>query len=154
MVNIHTDDRVLTVKTFSSFKVNPTQKICSSICFFTFFRGTSLFYCREGGGGGRVSGGAVRGIFGESHGFQMILVFGNIIYKGRTVDNRLQMMEGGGSIHILRSLWGLGRLCCKILRPISTPTLLPLLEIRNDWSLSTDKRVFRTLGGTFALTLS
>ena len=25
----------------------------------------------------------------------MILVFGNIIYKGRTVDNRLQMMEGG-----------------------------------------------------------
>ena len=42
-----------------------------------------------------MSGGAVRGIFGESHGFQMILVFGNIIYKGRTVDNRLQMMEGG-----------------------------------------------------------
>ena len=26
---------------------------------------------------------------------EMILVFGNIIYKGRTVDNRLQMMEGG-----------------------------------------------------------
>ena len=158
MVNIHTDDRVLRVKIFLSFKVNPTQKICSSICFFTFFRGTSLFYCREGGGGRE---GVRRGCSEDFWGIawfsgeaEMILVFGNIIYKGRTVDNRLQMMEGGGSIHILWSLRGLGRLCCRILRPISTPTLLPLLEIRNDWSLSTDKRVFTTLGGTFALTLS
>ena len=70
MVNIHTDDRVLRVKTFLSFKVNPTQKICSSICFFsfTFFREVIIAAKEEGGG--RVSGGAVRRIFGESHGFQ------------------------------------------------------------------------------------
>ena len=44
---------------------------------------------------------------------------------GQTVDNRLPMMEGGGGegeiIQILRSLEGLGGLCCKILRPTSTP---------------------------------
>ena len=100
MENMHTDDRVLRVKTFSSFKVNPTQKICSSICFFSFlFFGKSLFYCREGGGGRE---GVRRGCSEDFWGIalfsgeaEMILVFGNIIYKGRTVDNRLQMMEGG-----------------------------------------------------------
>ena len=71
MVNIHTDDRVLRVKIFLSFKVNPTQKICSSICFFTFFfAGRHCFIAAKEEGGGRVSGGAVRRIFGESHGFQ------------------------------------------------------------------------------------
>ena len=103
MVNIHTDDRVLKVKTFSSFKVNPTQKICSSICFFSFlFFGKSLFYRREGGGGREgVRWGCSEDFWGIawfSGEAEMILVFGNIIYKGRTVDNRLQMMEGGGGI--------------------------------------------------------
>ena len=106
---------------------------------------------RRGEGGGKEgAGGAVQRILGGSRGFQAKL--------GQTVDNRLPMMGGGGGrgeiIQILRRLEGLGGLCCKILRPTSTPPPLPLLEIRNDWSLSMDKRVFTTLGGTFALTLS
>ena len=100
MVNIHTDVRVLRVKTFSSFKVNPTQRFVHLSVFFPLlFFGKSLFYCREGGGGRE---GVRRGCSEDFWGIawfsgepEMILVFGNIIYKGRTVDNRLQMMEGG-----------------------------------------------------------
>ena len=99
MVNIHTDDRVLRVKTFLSFKVNPTQKICSSICFFsfTFFREVIIAAKEERGRKGVRRGCSEDfwGIAWFSGEAEMILVFGNIIYKGRTVDNRLQMMEGG-----------------------------------------------------------
>ena len=87
MVNIHTDDRVLRVKTFLSFKVNPTQKICSSICFFsfTFFREVIILLPRRRRGegeGGRA--GLFRGFWGDR------------VVLGQTVDNRLPMMGGGG----------------------------------------------------------
>ena len=89
MVNIHTDVRVLRVKTFSSFKVNPTQRFVHLSVFFPLlFFGKSLFYCREGGGGKEGAGGAVERILGGSRGFQAKL--------GQTVDNRLPMMGGGG----------------------------------------------------------
>ena len=58
MVNIHTDVRVLRVKTSSSFKVNPTQRFVHLPVFFPLlFFGKSLFYCREGGGGKERAGG-------------------------------------------------------------------------------------------------
>ena len=67
-----------------------------------------MFYCREGGGGRE---GVRRGCSEDFWGIawfsgeaEMILVFGNIIYKGRTVDNRLQMMEGGGELFQLNML--------------------------------------------------
>ena len=120
MENMHTDDKVLRVKIFLSFKVNPTQKICSSICFFsfTFFREVIILLPRrrrgEGGGG--------RGCSED---------FGGIAwFSGEAGPDCRQSTanDGGGGreiIQILRSLEGLGGFCCKILRPTSTPPPSP-----------------------------
>ena len=103
MVNIHTDDRVLRVKTFSSFKeTRPKRFVHLSAFFPSLFSGSHYFIAAKEEGGGRE--GLRRGCSEDFWGIawfsgeaEMILVFGNIIYKGRTVDNRLQMMEGGGN---------------------------------------------------------
>ena len=70
MVNIHTDDRVLRVKIFSSFKYTRHKRFIHLSVFSLFFAGRHCFIAAKEEGGGRVSGGAVRRIFGESHGFQ------------------------------------------------------------------------------------
>ena len=85
MVNIHTDVRVLRVKTFSSFKVNPTQRFVHLSVFFPLlFFGKSLLPRRRRGEGEGGRAGLFRGFWGDR------------VVLGQTVDNRLPMMGGGG----------------------------------------------------------
>ena len=82
--------------------------------FLYFFSGSHYFIAakEEGGRRGRA-GGAVQRILGGS--------------RGSGPDCRQSTANDGGGggegeiIQILRSLEGLGGLCCKILRPTSTP---------------------------------
>ena len=68
MVNIHTDDRVLTVKIFSSFKYTRPKRFIHLSVFSLFFAGRHCFIAAKEEG----EGGCQAGLFGGFLGNRMV----------------------------------------------------------------------------------